>query len=53
MFPLPGNVESQNHFLVTRLLRGLAIGRSLCDDAVPMENRLFAGVATGAPAPKL
>lgn len=37
--------------MTTRLLRGLAMGRSLLD-AVPMEKRLLAGVITGAP-PKL
>lgn len=49
MFPLP-DVFKCHHFLVIRLLRGLAIGRSLCDEAVPMENRL--PVAAGG-APKL
>lgn len=38
--------------MTTRLLRGLAMGRSLLDDAVPIEKRLLAGVITGAP-PKL
>lgn len=37
----------RRHFFVMRLLRGLASGRSLCDEAVPIENRLL--VAAGAP----
>lgn len=53
MFPLPVSVELlQDHFFTTRLLRGLAMGRSLLDDAMPMEKRLLAGVIAGA-APKL
>lgn len=46
LFPLP-DAATAHHFFVMRFDRGLAIGRSLCDDADPMEKRLL--VAAGAP----
>lgn len=47
LFPLLPDASKCHHFFVMRLLRGLASGRSLCDEVVPIENRLLA--AAGAP----